>query len=91
MDDRAQIASEATADLLISIHADALDVKKLGEKNVQEVRGGTIYTLSETASDEQAKILAQDENKADLKAGIGSEQPLSAYRQGGNQQHFERA
>ena len=39
LDDRAQMASEATADLLISIHADALDVKKLGEKNVQEVRG----------------------------------------------------
>ena len=78
LDNRAQIASELTADLLISIHADALDVKKLGEKNVQEVRGGTIYTLSETASDEQAKILAQEENKADLKAGVGSERPLSA-------------
>jgi N-acetylmuramoyl-L-alanine amidase len=78
LDDRAKIASDSTADLLISIHADALDVKKLGEKNVQEVRGGTIYTLSETASDEQAKILALDENKADLKAGIGSEQPLPA-------------
>ena len=78
LDDRAQIASESTADLLISIHADALDVKKLGEKNVQEVRGGTIYTLSETASDEQAKILALEENKADLKAGVGSERPLSA-------------
>src|SRR5208282_5702027 len=34
LDDRAQIASEATADLLISIHADALDVKRLGVKNV---------------------------------------------------------
>ena len=78
LDERARIASEATADLLISIHADALDVKKLGEKSVQEVRGGTIYTLSETASDEQAKLLAQNENKADLKAGIGSEQGLPA-------------
>ncbi len=78
LDDRAKIASDATADLLISIHADALDVKKLGEKNVQEVRGGTIYTLSETASDEQAKLLAQNENKADLKAGVGSEQGLPA-------------
>ncbi len=53
-------------------------MKKIGEKNVQDVRGGTIYTLSETASDEQAKLLAQNENKADLKAGIGSEQPLPA-------------
>jgi N-acetylmuramoyl-L-alanine amidase len=76
LDDRALMASGPVADLLISVHADALDVKKLGEKNVQEVRGGTIYTLSETASDEQAKLLAQNENKADLKAGIGSEQAL---------------
>ncbi len=76
LDDRAQMASEATADLLISIHADALDAKRLGIKSVQEVRGGTIYTLSDTASDEQAKILAQNENKADLQAGVGSEQAL---------------
>jgi N-acetylmuramoyl-L-alanine amidase len=78
LDDRAQMASGPMADLLVSVHADALDVKKLGEKNVQEVRGGTVYTLSETASDEQAKLLAQDENKADLKAGIGSELSLPA-------------
>ncbi|MGO9487159.1 MAG: N-acetylmuramoyl-L-alanine amidase [Rhodomicrobium sp.] len=76
LDDRAEIASGATADLLISIHADALDAKRLGVKSVQEVRGGTIYTLSETASDEQAKLLAQNENKADLNAGVGSEQAL---------------
>ena len=91
LDERARIASEATADLLISIHADALDVKKIGEKNVQDVRGGTIYTLSETASDEQAKLLAQNENKADLKAGIGSEEGLPCRGQGGNQQHPGRA
>ncbi len=78
LDERARMASETTADLLVSIHADALDVKKLGEKNVQEVRGGTIYTLSETASDEQAKLIAQNENKADLQAGVGNEQPLPA-------------
>lgn len=76
LDDRAQLASAGTADLLISIHADALDAKRLGIKSVQEVRGGTIYTLSETASDEQAKIIAQNENKADLQAGVGSEQAL---------------
>lgn len=76
LDDRAQIAAEGMADLLISIHADTLDARRLGIKSVQEVRGGTIYTLSETASDEQARILAQNENKADLKAGVGSEQSL---------------
>jgi N-acetylmuramoyl-L-alanine amidase len=78
LDERARIGLAATADLFISIHADSLDVKRLGEKNVQEVRGGTIYTLSETASDEQAKLLAQNENKADVQAGIGSEQALPA-------------
>ncbi len=78
LDERARIALESTADLLISIHANSLDVKLLGKKNVQEVRGGTIYTLSETASDEQAKLIAQNENKADLKAGVGSEQRLPA-------------
>jgi N-acetylmuramoyl-L-alanine amidase len=78
LDDRAEAASGPMADLLVSIHADALDIKRLGDKNVQEVRGGTIYTLSENASDEQAKLLAQHENKADLQAGIGSEQGLPA-------------
>jgi len=76
LDDRASAASVPMADLLISIHADALDAKRLGVKSVEEVRGGTIYTLSEEASDEQAKMLAQNENKADLQAGVGSEQTL---------------
>ncbi len=76
LDDRVQIAANAKADLLISIHADALDAKRLGIKSLQEVRGGTVYTLSEEASDEQAKIIAQNENKADLQAGVGSEQSV---------------
>jgi N-acetylmuramoyl-L-alanine amidase len=76
LDDRAEMAAGPKADLLISIHADALDAKRLGVKSVQEVRGGTVYTLSEEASDEQAKILAQNENKADLQAGVGSEQAM---------------
>src|SRR5208337_4038173 len=73
LDDRARAASVPMADLLISIHADTLDAKRLGVKSVQEVRGGTIYTLSEEASDEQANALAQNENKADVEAGIASE------------------
>jgi len=77
LDDRAQMASGPKADLLISIHADALDAKRLGVKSLQEVRGGTIYTLSDEASDEQAKLLAQNENKADLQAGVGSEQGMT--------------
>jgi N-acetylmuramoyl-L-alanine amidase len=78
LDERAQMASGPKADLLISIHADALDAKKLGLKSLKEVRGGTVYTLSEEASDEQAKVLAQNENKADVQAGVGSEQAVPA-------------
>jgi len=74
LDDRAALAVKAKADLLISIHADALDPKRLGVKALKEVRGGTIYTLSEEASDEQAKVIAQNENKADVQAGVASEQ-----------------
>ena len=73
LDERAQIASGPKADLFVSIHADALDAKRLGVKGLQEVRGGTIYTLSEEASDEQANALAQNENKADVQAGVASE------------------
>ncbi len=78
LDDRAQMASGPKADLLISIHADALDAKRLGLKSLKEVRGGTVYTLSEEASDEQAKVLAQNENKADVQAGVASEQQTPA-------------
>jgi N-acetylmuramoyl-L-alanine amidase len=74
LDERAAMASDSKAALLISIHADALDAKRLGVKSLKEVRGGTIYTLSEEASDEQANALAQNENKADVQAGVGSEQ-----------------
>jgi N-acetylmuramoyl-L-alanine amidase len=73
LEERASTASVPMADLLISIHADALDPKRLGVKGVEEVRGGTVYTLSEEASDEQAHIMAQNENKADLQAGVGTE------------------
>lgn len=73
LDERAQMASEPKADLLISIHVDTLDVKRVAAKSLKEVRGGTVYTLSEEASDEQAKILAQNENKADVQAGVGTE------------------
>lgn len=72
LDERAEMASVQKAALLISIHADALDPKFLGVKGLQEVRGGTVYTLSEEASDEHAKALAQRENRADLLAGLPS-------------------
>lgn len=60
--DRIAIARTAGADLFISIHADA--------HPTSDMRGASVYTLSETASDEEAEALAAQENKADLIAGV---------------------
>jgi N-acetylmuramoyl-L-alanine amidase len=60
--DRVRIAHEASADLFISIHADSIADRS--------IRGGAVYTLSETGSDAEADALAARENKADLIAGV---------------------
>lgn len=60
--DRIATAREAGAELFISVHADAIK-----DRNV---RGLSVYTLSEKASDREAATLADKENKADLIAGI---------------------
>ena len=60
--DRVAKGRDAGARLFMSIHADAI-------KN-RTVRGLSIYTLSERASDKEAEALAEKENKADLIAGI---------------------
>jgi N-acetylmuramoyl-L-alanine amidase len=62
--DRTRMARIRQAALFISIHADAL---RRGEG---EAQGATIYTLSETASDAEAARLAENENRADVIAGI---------------------
>jgi N-acetylmuramoyl-L-alanine amidase len=62
--DRVRMARLRQAALFISIHADAL---RRGEG---EAQGATIYTLSETASDAEAARLAENENRADVIAGI---------------------
>lgn len=59
---RVEIARRAGAELFISLHADALDDRR--------VNGATVYTLSERASDAEAAALAARENKADILAGI---------------------
>lgn len=59
---RRKIAHDLLADLFISIHADTIDKK--------DVRGASIYTLSDKASDAQSAKLAANENRADLIAGI---------------------
>ena len=60
--DRVKFAHKHEADLFISIHADSIE--KPG------VRGASVYTLSEKASDAQTERLAARENQADLIAGI---------------------
>lgn len=60
--DRFGIARRMKADLFISIHADAAENR--------EARGGTVYTLSEVASDREAQRLAARENKADIINGV---------------------
>jgi N-acetylmuramoyl-L-alanine amidase len=62
--DRVRMARIRQAALFISIHADSL------KKREGEAQGATIYTLSETASDAEAARLADDENRADVIAGI---------------------
>ena len=62
--DRVRMARIRQAALFLSIHADAL------RKGEGEAQGATVYTLSETASDAEAARLAENENRADVIAGI---------------------
>ena len=62
LDDRVRIARQHEADLLISIHADTISVKG--------IRGATVYTVSDKASDAEAQALADRENLSDQLAGI---------------------
>ncbi|MEZ5826176.1 MAG: N-acetylmuramoyl-L-alanine amidase [Geminicoccaceae bacterium] len=59
--DRIELAHKAEADIFISVHADSIGDPKF--------RGASVYTLSETASDEEAASLATKENKADIIGG----------------------
>ena len=68
--DRVKVARQHKAALFLSVHADSLPG---GQGDAQ---GATIYTLSDTASDEEAAKLAEAENRADAIAGINlTEEP----------------
>jgi len=62
---RIRISRENEAQLFISLHADSLEARELAHI----IRGATIYTLSQSASDERARQLADKENAADILAG----------------------
>jgi N-acetylmuramoyl-L-alanine amidase len=61
---RVEFAQSKVADLFISIHADSIP------NHVEQASGATVYTLSEQASDEEAKELASQENLSDAIAGF---------------------
>jgi N-acetylmuramoyl-L-alanine amidase len=60
--DRVTSARKLEGDLFISLHADSNPNK--------EARGFSVYTLSETASDDEAAALAERENKSDVLPGM---------------------
>ena len=66
LEQRVRTSRRHDADLFISLHADSVADESLAP----HVRGGSIYTLSERASDEEARRLADKENAADLVAGL---------------------
>ncbi|AGK57220.1 N-acetylmuramoyl-L-alanine amidase [Hyphomicrobium denitrificans 1NES1] len=68
LDRRLKFSAENDADLFISLHADSIEEKSIADS----IRGATIYTLSDKASDEQARLMADKENASDLIAGVGS-------------------
>jgi N-acetylmuramoyl-L-alanine amidase len=61
LEQRVAIAQERGAALFVSMHADAL--------TDHSVRGASVYTLAENASDAQTAALAQRENRADRFGG----------------------
>jgi N-acetylmuramoyl-L-alanine amidase len=59
--ERIKVARDGGAQLFLSLHADSIADPA--------VAGASVYTLSETASDEEAAALAAKENKADILSG----------------------
>lgn len=64
---RFEIAHKAEGDLFLSLHVNT--------HKSRDLRGFSVYTLSETASDKEAAALAAKENKSDVLAGYD----LSGY------------
>jgi N-acetylmuramoyl-L-alanine amidase len=60
--ERVALARRAKGDLFVSLHADS--------NPNRYTRGLSIYTLSEKASDKEAGLLADKENKADIISGM---------------------
>mgnify|MGYP001446488185 CR=1 FL=1 len=63
--DRVRFARDQNAALFVSIHADTLGASS-------HVRGATVYTLADQASDAEAASEAEKENRVDQLAGLDS-------------------
>jgi len=66
LDERLRLSHQLAADLFVSLHADAISERDVA----QSVRGASVYTLSERASDDAARRLAEKENASDALAGL---------------------
>lgn len=67
LDRRVQFSEAAEASLFISIHADAVNDPLIAHS----ARGATVYTLSEQASSDAARAVADKENAADGEGTAG--------------------
>lgn len=65
--ERVKIARQNQAELFLSVHGDSI--------KLPEVRGATLYTLSDSASDAISNALANQENLSDSIAGLPPMQP----------------
>lgn len=65
LSERVRLARQHEADLFISIHADTI--------NQTDIRGATVYTISDKASDSVARAMAERENKSDSLGGAAPE------------------
>lgn len=66
LEERVALARTNKADLFISIHADSFQQP--------EIRGASVYTRDENATDVLDKVLADNENKTDIIAGFAMPQ-----------------
>jgi len=62
--ERVDIARKAQASLFVSLHADYLSHRE------GDAQGATVYALSDKATDPEAAKLAEEENRADVIAGV---------------------
>jgi len=73
LDQRVALSKQSQADIFISLHADTIADAHLA----RSIRGASVYTLSDKASNEEARLMAEKENAADLVAGLPQPSPES--------------